>query len=170
MRAILFLLKALIFCLLLIKKFVLFNTFLRLLKIYLSKIRYNNCHHLVHRGPSAVSFLIKSCCHKVTLIISGSSSRHQLQHFFLNFHLMVEVIPFIIFVEMNGIGSWNILWLAGFMVDANRQWSAKTLQIYFLGHAPASNNSLHLYAATFRGQRGDSVWAAASIISRSSSP
>lgn len=35
------------------------------------------------------------------------------------------------------------------MVDANRQWSAKTLQIYFPGHAAASNNSLLLHAGNF---------------------
>lgn len=49
---------------------------------------------------------------------------------------------------MDGLGSWNIfLWLAGSMVGENRQWSAKTLQIYFLGHGAASNNLPLLCAA-----------------------
>lgn len=47
----------------------------------------------------------------------------------------------------------------------NRQWSAKTLKIYFLGHGAASNNLPLLCAATFRGQSYESQYTEAGMIS-----
>lgn len=47
----------------------------------------------------------------------------------------------------------------------NRQWSAKTLQIYFLGHGAASNNLPLLCAATFRGQKDERTQTEAGMIS-----
>lgn len=55
------------------------------------------------------------------------------------------------------------------MVGENRQWSAKTLRIYFLGHGTASNNLPLLCAATFRGQKDERTRTEAGMISAVSS-